>query len=333
MTSIDEVYEMIPSNVRSMMQTLLDNGYEAYIIGGAVRDSMMGVIPSDWDIFTDANGDEIISLFPHGKIIGNNERQTKILTVVVNGVEVSQYRSNGNRTEVGTSLEQHLATCDFTMNALTLDIDEVVGGAQTGMDDIVRKKICCVGDPRDRIEEDKLRVFRAIRFALKYDMKTDVGLLYTIKTTDVSDIPIERVREEILKIFAYRNGLNLLSQDLLSQIIPEFDGSYSLNGGKHHDETVDDHMMNAQNIACSLTDNPILIFACAFHDIGKPYTRKDKPDGGISFHNHEKIGAKMLRVIMDRMKFSNDNIKFVEEERTHQVRRLCLTKRCLHKIL
>jgi tRNA nucleotidyltransferase (CCA-adding enzyme) len=303
---------MIPENVKTIMQSLIDNGFDAYIIGGAVRDTIMSGSPRDWDVFTDASGHEILSIFPHGTIIGGEERRAKILTVVVDGVEVSQYRANGDRTAIGNTLDQHLSTCDFTMNALAMNIDEIICGEQTGIDDISRRKLCCVGIPRTRIEEDKLRAFRAIRFTLKYKLKIDVELLYVIKTTDVSDIPIDRVREEILKILMHPNGLHVLSQDLLSQIIPEFGGSYALKGGRHHDETVDQHMFNTQDIACALTDNPILVFACAFHDIGKPSTQEHKEDGGISFHNHDTVGAEMLREIMLRLKFSNVDIKYVE---------------------
>ena len=90
----------IPKNIKEIMQKLHDNKYDAYIIGGAIRDIFLGIEPNDYDIFTNATGKQILAVFPQGKILGGEERQKKILTVIVDGIEVSQYRSNGKRTEV-----------------------------------------------------------------------------------------------------------------------------------------------------------------------------------------------------------------------------------------
>lgn len=303
---------MIPLNVEEIMKSLMDNGYEAYIVGGAVRDIMMCIPPTDYDIFTDASGDEILSVFPHGTIIGNDERRAKILTVIVDGVEVSQYRRNGDRTDVGYSLERHLSTCDFTINSLAMGIDRKIIDNHGGTVHLRSKDLCCVGDPADRIEEDKLRTLRAVRFATKYGFSIEKRLSRIIFDTNISDIPIERVRDEMLKMFMHTGALAMLEQsNLLEKIVPEFEPSFLMDGGQHHAETVDDHMYNAQNIACGLTDNPILVFACAFHDIGKPATREHKTDGGTSFHGHDNVGAAMLEEIMLRLKFSNADIKYV----------------------
>lgn len=304
---------MIPDKITSIMQSLLNHGHEAYIIGGAVRDCMLCIKPKDWDIFTDATGGEILSIFPEGKVIGNKDRQEKILTVVVRGVEVSQYRVNGDRTETGISLEKHLSTCDFTINSIVMNINGGIIDKYYGARDLQHRVISTVGSPEDRIMEDKLRVLRAVRFSVKYDFSINDHLIDVITNTDITTLPVERVREEILKILMYPDGLTrLVYYNLLEQIIPEFKPCFLMCGGKHHDETVDDHMYNAQNIACRLTDNPVLVFACAFHDIGKGNSYQIKEDGGISFHNHEKVGAEINRSVMERLKFSNADIKYVE---------------------
>jgi tRNA nucleotidyltransferase (CCA-adding enzyme) len=303
---------MIPDNVKTIMQSLIDNGFDAYIIGGAVRDVMMGVVPSDWDIFTDASGHEILSIFPYGNIIGGEERRAKILTVVVDGVEVSQYRANGDRTKTGTSLDRHLSTCDFRINSMAMDIDCKITDNHYGRMYIKERAIYCVGDCKDRIKEDKLRALRAVRFGVKYNFVIDPELYRVILNTDISDLPIERVKDELLKTIIYPDAISTMARfNLINKIVPEFTPSVQLDGGRHHDETVDQHMFNAQNIACALTDNPILVFACAFHDIGKPSTQEHKEDGGTSFHNHDRVGAEMLREIMLRLKFSNMDIKYV----------------------
>ena len=121
------------------MQGLLDHGYDAYIIGGAVRDLVIGGEPADYDIFTNATGEQILTIFPDGKIIGGKERQEKILTVIVDGVEVSQYRSNSSRSRTGYTLSTHLATCDFRMNAMAMDIDGTISDYHFGEFDIEDK--------------------------------------------------------------------------------------------------------------------------------------------------------------------------------------------------
>jgi tRNA nucleotidyltransferase (CCA-adding enzyme) len=286
----------IPDKVRDIMNIVIDHGYEIYIIGGFVRDTMF---------------DEILKIFPHGKVIGRKERQAKILTVIVKGVEVSQYRANGDRKETGVSLDDHLATCDFTMNAMAMNIDRELINSRYGMCAIRDKRVECVGDPVQRINEDKLRALRAVRFAVKYRFMMEKGLARVIWDTDISDLPVERVREEMLKILMYPDGLERLDfSGLLQSIVPEFQALDYMDGGGRHAETVDVHMYKAQTIACGLTDNPMLVLACAFHDIGK--ADAFKRDGEkVSFHGHDKAGEKVMYEIMERMKFSKADTTFV----------------------
>jgi putative nucleotidyltransferase with HDIG domain len=301
----------IPEDVKEIMNSLLLHRYDAYIIGGAVRDSIMGIEPNDYDIFTNATGEKIMKIFPDGKIIGGKERQEKILTVIVRGNEVSQYRANGDRTKIGLSLYKHLDTCDFNMNAIAMDINGHIIDPHGGISDIENKVVDAVGNSYQRIREDKLRVFRAVRFSVKYNFRIGTALMSSIKNTDITSLPVERIREEVLKIIMYPNGLyKLQNLRLLTMVIPEFGKNYYLEGGHHHDETVDVHMHNSQNIACGLTDSKALVFACALHDIGKGSSYQDKNDG-ISFHKHEKVGAIIIRDIMKRMKFSNNDIEYV----------------------
>lgn len=302
---------MIPDKILDMMSSLIDGGHDAYIVGGAVRDIMTCERPADWDIFTNANGDDILSIFPLGKVIGGDDRRKNILTVIVRGVEISQYRSSGDRTKTGVSLERHLSTCDFTINSMAMNIDRRVIDNHYGMADIRNKFIRCVGDAKERIGEDKMRAFRAIRFAVKYGFSIDKELSRVIYYTDIDDLPIERIRNEMLKIIMYPGGLEMLnSSDLLSKVIPEFDDSLNLDGGSHHNETVDQHMYNTQSEACMLTDNPVLVFACALHDIGKSCAQDYNENGNITFYEHDKIGAGLLSDIMKRMKFSKADTAF-----------------------
>jgi tRNA nucleotidyltransferase (CCA-adding enzyme) len=272
---------------------------------------ILNEVPSDWDLFTNASGDEILAVFPNGKIIGGEERREKILTVIVDGVEVSQYRRNGDRTETGVSLMAHLSTCDFTINAIACDIHRNIIDPHKGVVALHKLHLECVGDPYDRFEEDKLRLLRAIRFIVKYRMSVEKQLTHVIRTMDISDLPVERFRDELLKILRYPDGLiTLMSTGSVFGVIPELQKTRYLDGGDHHDESVGLHLQLAQNRACELTANPVLIFACAMHDIGKTETVVYSEDCRTTFYGHEKVGAKMLVDIMGRMRFSNTDIKY-----------------------
>lgn len=321
----------IPKKIKGIMQKLIDNKFEAYIIGGAVRDHFFGIEPHDYDIFTNATGKQILKVFPNGRVMGGEERQAKILTVIVDGVEVSQYRSNGDRTEVGNTLEQHQATCDFTINAMAVDINGNFTNSQynmQGRSDIDSKILRFVGNADERIKEDKLRVMRAIRFICKYNLKVGRQTLKQIMKTYISNLPKERIREELLEIMKYKNGIFTLARfNLLSQIIPElFHENHFMSGGDHHDETPIDHMINAFQVSCDITDNVLLKFAIMLHDIGKGESRSETAHTGtdmngneiesdwpldVHFYNHETIGIELTKKIMKRLKFSKNEIKFV----------------------
>ena len=316
---------MIPEKVTNIMAHLISQGYKAYIIGGAVRDTILGIEPHDWDVFTDCA--DLLTLFPDGKVMGGDERQSKILTVIVDGIEVSQYRKNGDRTEVGIDLKTHCSTCDFTINAMAMDINGKIIDYYNGKEDLHKGFIKCVGSPKNRFEEDKLRIMRAVRFACKYEFQLwDLGDY--INEADISDLPVERVREEFMKILQYDTAINVMDNNgLLDKIIPEYyHENHFLDGGDHHDESPICHMHNAFSESCKITDNVLLRLACFLHDIGKGTTRtEDEPssfiEGGttmvevkkdnIHFYEHEKVGADMTEAIMERLKFSKEDVRYV----------------------
>jgi len=201
----------ILTNAKPIMDRLKTTGFDAFIVGGAVRDMVLGVEPHDYDIFTNASGQDLIKLFPECKILGSPERQAKIYTVVVDGIEVSQYRANGDRTETGGTLLKHQSTCDFTINSMTLG-DKRIIDPHGGKGDITNKIIKCVGLPERRIAEDKLRILRAIRFAYCYGFTIELNLMDVIKKTDLSGIAPERLHDELLKILTVAPDLDLFYQ-------------------------------------------------------------------------------------------------------------------------
>jgi tRNA nucleotidyltransferase/poly(A) polymerase len=318
---------MIPNNIKDIMQQLLNNGKEAFIIGGAVRDKLMSIEPHDYDIFTNATGEEILTIFPQGKVIGGEIRQAKILTVIVDGVEVSQYRSNGDRTETGKSLKEHVLTCDFTINAMAMDCEENIIDYVGGRQDINSKILPFVGSACERVEEDPLRVYRGIRFAAKYNLTMATAMdndcaafiynnFISVNTyhIDIPErLPKERIREELLKIIQIPNGLQLLDKyNMLGYIIPEWENCKGLDGGPHHNETLDEHMFIALDTARQYTNNPLLLLGVFLHDIGKPLSVGVKEDSGLTtFYNHHTIGSNYVKVWMREYKFSEDDIKYI----------------------
>jgi len=306
---------IIPDNVKEIMQKLLDNNFGSYIIGGFCRDILLGNDPKDIDIFTNASGEEILKLFPGGKVIGNEERQKKILTVIVDGIEVSQYRKNGDRTETGNSLTDHLHTCDLTINSIALDIKGNFIDINDGLSDLDGRKLRFVGEPLDRITEDPLRILRIIRFELRYDFEIDdhsfIAICENRKLLDT--LPIERVRDELMLMLEYPGCIGYLSKmDIFQKMFPDFIYLKSLPGGDHHNEPVDIHSSNAFRIMCGLTENNLLRLAAALHDIGKGKTFS-KTEDGVHFYEHEKVGAKIAEIALNNLKFSKEDVKYITE--------------------
>ena len=306
---------MIPERIIEMMKLIEKAGFEAYIIGGAVRDIKLGITPKDYDIFTNATGEQILKIFPDGNIIGSEERQEKILTVVVDGVEISQYRSNGDRTKTGTTLRQHCGTSDFSINSMAMNKDGKLFDFYGGEKDLYEGVIRFVGSAERRIEEDLLRLLRGIRFAAKYQFKFEAHTEASIRLNAyrIEKLPQERVRDELIKILRYPKGMSyLIFYGFIDYIFPEYKKVKGMNGGDHHNEIVDEHMLNAFELACKITDNPNLRLACFLHDIGKGITYTTEEDGTQThFYEHENKGEEMMQQRLSHLKFSNEDKKYI----------------------
>ncbi len=318
---------VIPDNIKKLMKTLVDAKFECYIIGGALRDYYLNVVPHDYDLFTNATGTEIVRLFPEGVIIGNKARQEKILTVIVDGVEISQYRANGKRDKVGTSLKRHLKTCDFTINSIASDIKSNIIDLHGGIDDIKNKIIRAVGRPLSRFKEDPLRILRGVRFHNKYGCTIENKTLTAMHNTQLLDsLPKERIREEFLKILPY--GLN--QHDILfDSMLPIFLLGNNINGGPHHgdDETIFSHSMKTYKNMLVLTDNPLLLMTALFHDIGKITAVKTNSNGSNSFYNHEIKGKTIIKNWMKEYAFGNNDIRYVTSLIKHHMYTSTMSKK------
>jgi len=305
---------IIPKKVQNIMELLISNKYEAYIVGGAVRDYFLGVKPHDYDIFTNATGEEILKIFPTGKIIGGEERQEKILTVVVNDVEVSQYRINGDRTKTGLLLVDHLATCDYNINAMAIDIDGAIIDMYNGRESLGFKRFEFVGDGKQRIIEDPLRLMRGLRLILQCGLTPTEETVTTLikEAKQLELLPQERIRDEIMKLLRYEECYDiLLEYGFLKYVLPEMYDLVGLDAGPHHNEKdCFEHSNIAFKNSCKLTTNTLLRFANSVHDVGKKPTAK-VIDGNITFHNHQIIGEQMVHKLMKRLKFSKHQRNYV----------------------
>lgn len=327
----------IPEEVNNILTIIEKNNYEIYIVGGAVRDLIMGKIVSDWDFTTNAVPEEILKLFTDG--FYDNEFGTVGVpsTSGLEPHEITTFRTESSYSDHrrpddvswGKSIYEDLQRRDFTINAIALQkINEnfKIIDPYKGQDDIKNKIIRAVGNPSERFLEDALRMMRAIRIASQLKFSIDEDTKEAIKThsTLINKIAKERIRDEFLKIITSTEALHgivlLRETNLLSQILPELEKGFGVeqkSPERHHIYDVGTHSLKSLEF-CKST-NSIVRFATLIHDIGKPQTYKKLDSGVITFYNHEIVGAKIALQIADRLKLSKkDTEKLYKLVRFHQ---------------
>ncbi len=314
---------IIPSFVINTVQALKAAGFEAYIVGGCVRDFLMKKEPKDWDITTNAKPEEILAVFPEGKY--ENDFGTVILPIRVEDALIAVLEITTYRSEQGYSdrrhpdivrfedkLDKDLERRDFTINALALDPEnptEVIdyfGGRK----DIKAKIIRAVGEPSDRFKEDALRMLRAVRFSsqLGFSLEPKTQRAIVKLAGSLKFVSKERVRDEFIKILASdrpAEGIMLLHDcKLLQYILPELEQGVTVKQDRHHIYPVFQHNVLALK-HCPSKEWPVRL-AALLHDVAKPKTRKIIKNIA-TFYNHEYLGAKMADKIMTRLKFANSD--------------------------
>ncbi len=309
-----------PDPVKKILQTLTSAGFQAYIVGGAVRDLLLNTPVKDWDFTTNALPEEIQKLFPDsfydnqfgtvgiaGKHLGDTENSEAVY-------EITTYRSEGVYTdhrrpdtvEWGKTIEEDLQRRDFTINAMALDGKKVVDPYH-GQDDIDQKLIRAVGDPTTRFQEDALRVMRAIRIGAQLGFVIEQKTLEAIaKNADlIQHISWERIRDELFKILVSpypKDGIELLaSTGLLKHILPELLECKGVQQAHHHVTDVWTHTLDA--VATCPSKDPIVRLAVLLHDIAKPLTA-DTSGKNVTFYNHEVLGARIAKQIGLRLRLS-----------------------------
>lgn len=312
---------------------LKDNGHQAFFVGGCVRDHVMGIEPHDFDLATSATPDQVESIFPKTIPTGKSFGVMRVL-MDDSDIEVATFRSD-SKTSDGrrpdkvewSTLKEDADRRDFTINSLFTEDFETIIDPHGGLDDIKNETIRFIGDPHDRIEEDKLRMVRAVRFAGKLGFSIHPESFAAIcQHTDelVTNVSAERLREEMTKILMIPDPTHALIQmratGLLQKIIPEIMGMWDQCGEqspKHHAEgNVWEHtLLVIQN---TLPLNIETRWSALLHDIGKPGTQKVEGEK-ISNHGHEFLGAKMTTNILRRLKFPNDQIKKISSIVEHHM--------------
>ena len=310
----------IPKNVSIIIDTLNIHGYEAYVVGGCVRDSILGSCPADWDITTSGRPEQVKALF--SKTIDTGMKHGTVTVLIgKEGYEITSYRLGAPFDEASEleatyadSLEEDLMHRDFTINAMAYHPKTGLIDPTGGLSDLSQGIIRCVGEAEERFAEDPLRMLRAVRFAGQFHFHIDEPTLEAIRNRHktLSSVSAERIQMELLKLLisdhpeaikiAYETGLT-------SVFLPEFDAMMiTEQNNPHHCYTVGEHTIKALSL---IEANPILRLTMLFHDIGKPATRTTDSQGIDHFHGHYQVSADLSGDIMKRLRFDNNTIRLV----------------------
>lgn len=305
----------IPQGAQSIIDTLKAAGYEAYVVGGCVRDSLVGLDPKDWDICTSAVPSQILYSFRDKKVIETGLKHGTVTVVMEDGqYEVTTFRVDGDYSDnrhpdsvkFVTNIEDDLARRDFTINAMAYNKDGLVDPFN-GRKDLACGLISCVGNPDDRFGEDALRILRAMRFAAVYGFDIEDATAKSIHQNKekLLNIAAERIQAELCKMLAGRGVLEVLLDysDVMATIIPELKPCIGFDqNNRFHEFTVYDHIAHAVS-NCDTTD-PVVNVALLLHDIGKPCCYTEDHNGG-HFYGHGVHSYDLAREVLSRLRFDN----------------------------
>jgi len=320
----------VPAEILKLCQTLKDAGFEAYLIGGCVRDLLIGREPKDWDITTNAKPEEIQSLFLDtfyenkfgtvGVVTASENPKLKVVEITPYRVE-GKYSNARHPDEVKFSehLSDDLKRRDFTVNAIAYDpISAEMVDEHDGKNDLKRKLIAAVGNADERFQEDALRTLRAVRLSAELDFAVDGNTAAAI-AKDVSQlekISKERVRDELIKILESDRPMQAIfvaqKLGILKYVIPELEESIGVDQNQAHSFDVFEHLLRSLQHAADKKWSLEVRLAALLHDIGKPASRRwsdEKKDW--TFHGHEVVGANIAEKILRDLKFPNETIQTV----------------------
>lgn len=307
---------ILPENVQAIITTLENAGYEAYAVGGCVRDTLLNKEPDDWDITTSATPEQAKALFPrtidtgiqHGTITVLMGKETyEVTTYRIDG----EYEDSRHPKEVifTSNLLEDLKRRDFTINAMAYNDRSGIVDAFDGMQDLENKIIRCVGNPTERFTEDALRMMRAVRFSGQLGYEIEPATAEAIKelAPTLSKISAERVCTELVKLMVsdhpeyFRKAYEL---GMTKVFMPEFDAAMdTVQNNPHHCYNVGEHNLHSLT---HVRNDKVLRLTMLFHDLGKARTRTTDEEGIDHFHGHVEESARIADDIMKRLRFDND---------------------------
>lgn len=327
----------IPNYIIFILDKLESSGFESYIVGGSVRDILLGKEPNDFDIATNAKPEDIENIFQDNKTIdiGKEFGTIKIL-LDKEEVEVTTFRTEGNYLDgrrpewvkFVPTIEDDLSRRDFTINAIAYNKKTGIVDPFNGVKDLEKKIIRSVGNPKSRFKEDYLRILRAVRFSTVLDFEIEKETLKAAEEygSNISNVSMERINQEFFKILLSSKpskGIELMREiGLLDIIVPEIIPSIGFNQqNPHHNKDVYNHIL------CAIDNSPPILkvrLAALFHDMGKPHTISIDEKGIGHFYGHDKVGAKIAKQALERMKAPhklNEEVTIlVSEHMTHHAR-------------
>lgn len=320
----------VPKEVRNVSEKLREAGFQAYLVGGCVRDLLIDRRPKDWDITTNANPEQIQEVFPEtfytndfGTVGIVNETEDETLRII----EVTPYRTEGAYTDkrrpdvvsFGQSLEEDLARRDFTINAIAYDESkgQIIDPYQ-GQKDISLKVLKTVRDPDERFEEDALRLMRAVRLMAELNFALDSNTAAAIqrKSANLKHVSRERIRDELVRILNSDQPMMAIALaqqlGLLEYISPDLTRGVGIEQNQAHSFDVFGHLVRALQHAADKEWGFDIRIAALFHDVSKPETRRwseEKKDW--TFHGHEVVGARVTKRILEDLRFPRETIEKV----------------------
>lgn len=311
----------LPDKVKKIIGILTEAGFEAYAVGGCIRDTLLGRTPEDWDITTSAQPGQVKSLFRR-TIDTGIKHGTVTVMLDKEGFEVTTYRIDGEYEDgrhpkeviFTRSLREDLKRRDFTMNALAYNDQKGLVDLFGGLGDMQKGCIRCVGDALERFTEDALRIMRAIRFSaqLGYEIEESTREAIVQLASRLAQISAERIRAELVKLLvsdhpdylrmAYEAGVTAV-------ILPELDIAMETpQNHPHHCYSVGEHLLHSMKEIAPVKE---LRLAMLLHDIGKPAVKTQDEEGIDHFHGHPEVSARMAEDILRRLRFDNDTISVV----------------------
>ena len=314
----------VPDNLKIIASIFQENHFECYLVGGGVRDQLLGLKAKDYDLATNARPEDVIRLFR--RVIPTGIKHGTVSVLFKGGqYEVTTYRidgkySDGRRPdtiEFTGSIEEDLKRRDFTINAIAYDIfNNRILDPNDGQSDLKKRIIRAIGNASERLNEDSLRAVRACRFASQLGFEVEKETLEAIKKTAprIPALSKERIYEELIKIVKTKQpstAIRLLHETgLLIQILPELEACAGVEQKGRHRYDVFEHCLIACD-AVPLEYSKIRI-AALLHDIGKPAAKRIDEEGTPTFYSHEKISADMAENIMLKYRFPKNDLKYIK---------------------